>query len=314
MVKSVIMTISFSLLLLLFTGWGTQATSEESPQPFTQSAEKNAEKILSKMESIIQTTQNFESAGWAILPYLDKLVKIGKPAVPKVLKVIKDKSRDPKFRVLLIREVLRNIKDERCLDPLIEIAGDENENLAVRENALKVLGIFKSPKALPLLKDLLHSENPSLREASLYALSGYYDNEEAARAVMEFLQNSNDSLERSMACKALGSIAHPVAIPALIESLKHGKGRGEKLWAAYALGARNLRSEEGIQALKEALYDETAPQREILIALIHQREHEIVREFLRYLVEELKKNPDRKKRDDIEWLLDGAGETYFIYK
>ena len=228
--------------------------------------------------------------------------------------MVKDKSKNPVLRSLLIHEVLGNIKDERCVDTLIEIAEDNEEVEGVRENAVKVLGKFKDERALPLLKDLLYSKSESLKEASLYALSGYHDNEEAALAVIDFLRNSEDEGERMMACKVLGSIAHPVAIPFLIDSLKNGKGRGEKLWAAYALGARNLRSEEGIQALKEALYDETAPQREILIALIHQREHEIVREFLKYLVEELKKNPDRKKRSDIEWLLGEAGDAYFTYK
>ena len=265
----------FLVLLVGCDGW--QVTSSGGSEEAEQSVEEN----LSKMESTVEEAEDFESAGWSTMEYMNNLVKIGKPAVPKILEVVKDKSKNPVLRSLLIHEVLRNIKDER---------------------------------ALPLLKDLLYSKSESLKEASLYALSGYHDNEDAALAVIDFLRNSEDEGERMLACKVLGSMAHPVAIPFLIDSLKNGKGRGEKLWAAYALGARNLRSEEGIQALRDALYDETAPQREILVALINQREHEIVREFLRYLVEELRENPDRKKRSDIEWLLRSAGWAYFTYK
>ena len=298
----------FLVLLVGCDGW--QVTSSGGSEEAEQSVEEN----LSKMESTVEEAEDFESAGWSTMEYMNNLVKIGKPAVPKILEVVKDKSKNPVLRSLLIHEVLRNIKDERCIDPLIEIAEDNEEDEEVRENAVKVLGKFKDGRALPLLKDLLYSKSESLKEASLYALSGYHDNEDAALAVIDFLRNSEDEGERMLACKVLGSMAHPVAIPFLIDSLKNGKGRGEKLWAAYALGARNLRSEEGIQALRDALYDETAPQREILVALINQREHEIVREFLRYLVEELKKNPDRNKRSDIEWLLRSAGWAYFTYK
>ena len=285
------------------------SSDETSP-----SMEKEVEENLSNMESTVEEAGDFESAGWSALEYIKNLVEIGKPAVPKVLEVVMDKSKSPVFRSLLIHEVLGNIKDESSIEPLINIAEDNTEDEGVRENAVKVLGKFKDKRALPLLGDLLYSKSDALKKASLYALGGYYDSEEAALTVIDFLKNSEDEGDRMLACKVLGSIAHPVAIPFLIESLRNGKGRGEKLWAAYALGARNLKSEEGIQALRDALYDETAPQREILVALIHQREHEIVREFLRYLVEELKKNPDRKKRDNIEWLLGSAGWAYFTYK
>ncbi|GEM_PF-6164287 len=302
-------------VLFFFSGCSDfNASSSGSSNGTSQSVEKEVEDNLSKMESTVEKAGNFESAGWSTMEYMNNLVKIGKPAVPKVLEVVKDKSKNPVFRSLLIHEVLGNIKDEICIEPLIDIAEDNTENEGVRKNAVKVLGKFKDKRALPLLGDLLYSKSDSLKKASLYALGGYYDSEDAALTVIDFLKNSEDEGDRMLACKVLGSIANPVAIPFLIDSLKNGKGRGEKLWAAYALGARNLRSEEGIQALRDALYDETAPQREILVALINQREHEIVREFLRYLVEELKKNPDRKKRDNIEWLLDGAGETYFTYK
>jgi len=231
-------------------GW--QVTSSESSEEREESLEKKVEENLSKMESTVKEAEDFESAGWSTMEYMNNLVKIGKPAVPKILEVVKDKSKNPALRSLLIHEVLAYVKDPRSVEPLIEIMKDEEEREDVRDSAIRALARIGDNRALQPIVDMISSSNEALSSTALWALRGF-SGKEVVDILADIIRNSDDPSIRDIAVDDLGRVGDRSAIPILIDVLKNDPDAGVRSTAALCLGSRNLKSEEGIAALEYAL-------------------------------------------------------------
>ncbi|MCD6220372.1 HEAT repeat domain-containing protein [Candidatus Calescamantes bacterium] len=243
-----------SVLLVLLVGCdGWQVTSSGGSKEAEQSVEEN----LSKMESTVEEAGDFESAGWSTMEYMNNLVKIGKPAVPKILEVVKDKSKNPGFRVLLLTEVLGDIKDTEIVPQLTEILEDNQEDEAVKDAVIQCLGMIGDERALEPIFDLYYSpEGEKYRDTIFWALGGF-EGRKAAEEVVNIYKNSSDASVRASAVHVLGQIGDKYALPFLIDALKNDPSPGVKAWAAISLGSKALESEEGKQALIDALNDPT---------------------------------------------------------
>ena len=176
----------FLVLLVGCDGW--QVTSSGGSEEAEQSVEEN----LSKMESTVEEAKDFESAGWSTMEYMNNLVKIGKPAVPKILEVVKDKSKNPVFRVLLLTEVLGDIKDTEIVPQLTEILEDIQEDEAVKDAVIQCLGMIGDERALEPIFDLYYSpEGEKYRDTIFWALGGF-EGRKAAEEVVNIYKNSSD--------------------------------------------------------------------------------------------------------------------------
>ncbi|MDD5436422.1 MAG: HEAT repeat domain-containing protein, partial [Candidatus Omnitrophica bacterium] len=178
---------------------------------------------------------------------LKNAVKIGKPAAPALIGVLKlnfegdirakvaealGEIRDPLAVPALIESLkdefwlvrcraaaaLGKICDSRALYPLIEKLHDESRH--VREHATEALGMIGLPEAVEPLAGELNDEDQEIRNAAALAL-GMIGTPEVVPPLMEALRGRDTSIHSS-AARALGYCHDPRATPLLIAKLDDG--------------------------------------------------------------------------------------------
>ena len=249
-------------ILFFVSGCGDfHVSSSGSSDGTSQSVEKKVEENLSKINDIcIEVSDNFEVAGWKSLKSLNELIKSGKSAVPQLVEFVKDKSKNEYARVLVISEVLMQIKDKRIADVLMDIIEDRTESDNIRRNAIDSLGDQEDERAVNILLDVFCNRNESMlvRDRAGIALDkiGSPNAIDVLLSVME--DDTRDTEIRVRAAFALGSIKSEEGILPLIDMMKSGKLPIGPFTALCEL-ARSLRDDRAIEAVVEEFRKHPSP-------------------------------------------------------
>ncbi len=170
--------------------------------------------------------------GWnrdAIQANADSLLKIGEPAVPYLIKALKND--DPGIRGGAAR-LLGEIEAEEAVIPLGELLGDPKT--WVTRSAVFSLGKIGSPAALPLLKKALGHFDPKVQEAALIGLDELQD-QSVMPEIAALMVSSNDQYIRWQAMLVLQSMKEGSEITALLAVLNDPKATGESRRNAAAI-------------------------------------------------------------------------------
>ncbi len=146
---------------------------------------------------------------------------------------------------------MTQLRNDQILPILLAII-EAKENLVVTRNAVFMLRCIQDPKVVPVLRDLLKSNDKVIRNRAIVALVGWED-EKTAEWLAERLAG-DDVTFRTMAAWALGKIGSPKSLTALIEAAV--KGGPEFLWSALPAIAR-LADKTDAAGRKQLLVDLT---------------------------------------------------------
>ena len=102
---------------------------------------------------------------------------------------VDDEKKEVIFKEAVMR-ALENIAFSECLDFLIEVVEDENENAVVRSLAVSALSKIQSSDVFDKLQSLYSSAEPLIRAASIKAISKF-DSDEAKKLVVEACKDSH---------------------------------------------------------------------------------------------------------------------------
>ncbi len=206
------------IFLFLFALFSTVSTvNADSVKSEEGQIEKEITKYIIEMEKVCNTAENLESAGWTSMEIMYKLVEIGTPTVPKLIKAFEDKTKDWKFRWFIGAEVLGGLKDTRAVDPLIKALKDENKE--IRKAGINALGDIKDNRAVEPLIEALKDENKDVRMFIPASLSAIGDNK-AVEPLIEILKDKYWYVRINTA-RALGNLGDERAVQPLIEALKN---------------------------------------------------------------------------------------------
>ena len=158
------------LLGLLAAGCGSSDDGSGQGQPLSPEAEKKVTDLVNK-------------AGDASAPAgKDDLVKLGKPAVPKLIEALKS---DSTFARATTAEALGEIGDPKAVDPLIASLKDDDERL--RASAAYALGALGDAKAVEPLAAALEDESVLVAANAAEAL-GKLGDKKALGPLIEAMQ------------------------------------------------------------------------------------------------------------------------------
>lgn len=147
--------------------------------------------------------------------------------------------------------------DGRAAEPLLEALG--RIELRQRPRVVRLLGAIRVARALPVLRPLLHHDDPALRQATVEAIGAIGD--PAGATLLLELLSSDDARTRFDAAHALASAADPATVDELVQRLDSRKpfDRHAALialgGAAARLGDRldDVRKRRMMDVLKKAL-------------------------------------------------------------
>jgi HEAT repeat protein len=219
--------------------------------------------------------------------------------IQPVMAVLQDKTRAYPFARCEAAEALGMLKARSALNLLLMVVEDITEDTAVRRAALEGASYFDEPEVDSLifklfldkstqidlrydaagllgelelkgsfeplvaaLQDL--TEPGSIRENAAYALGVLHDE----RALQPLLAALNDEDEdvRYWTANALGHLGNKLAVPDLIETLRHDNSDSVRRAAAYSLG--ELRDNRAVEPLIEALKNKSWEVRWWVIAAL----------------------------------------------
>lgn len=170
---------------------------------------------------------------------------------------------------------LGNIKTSEALEPLVDALDDPGRWSAIRVAgiligagdeavacllerfdrmprhakiaAIDIIGRIRSLKAMPLLLDLLASDQPDVRARAAFAL-GFIGDPNSAPQLIDALRDPSWAV-RAMAAKALGRLREEKSIPALCSALS------DRQWWVRANAAEAMKNKGyvGVKALLEML-------------------------------------------------------------
>jgi len=181
----------------------------------------------------------------------EKLYQIGKPAVPYLIKVLKDE--DPGLRSQAAR-LLGDLQAEEAVIPLGELINDPKS--WVTRSAVFSLGNIGSPAAIPILKKALKHYKPKVQEAALISLDELQD-KSILPDITELMISANDQYVRWQAMMVIRSIEKGSEISALIKTLDDKKAKvTSRRNSAVMLG--ELKAESAIPSLIKAFSDKDA--------------------------------------------------------
>lgn len=195
----------------------------------------------------------------------DKLSKeliedIGKTSIPTLIKVIKDKRRNPLFRTELMRMTVDDIeKDKRLIEPLMEIVKDRREDIILRNEAEVILK-EKFGKIPPEIT-LSEKEKKEIKKKVRKIIASI----EMKCKILRVLEGGDDpdltgiGLVTMLECKQLEGIGKP-AIPIIMEVLKDKKRDWVvRFYMAYLAGTsmRDMIDNDAVKQMVEVLEDKT---------------------------------------------------------
>lgn len=122
-----------------------------------------ANKTPQAIQALIEALDDNETP-WNVV---DALEKIGKPALPALMKATQHPSQDVRYHVA---EVLGLIKDLRAVPALAKTLTDEAEGRRVRYNAAEALELIGTPQAVPALIEVLKGQDKYISEVAAKAL------------------------------------------------------------------------------------------------------------------------------------------------
>ncbi len=179
------------------------------------------------------------------------LMHIGPPAVPEMIKALKDEDGHVRKD---IAKILGHVGDPSAVDAIIEALGDDVAD--VRRAAAEALGQFKDAAAVPALCIALQDAQEFVRRTAAEAL-GQIGATDAVHDLIHALHDESESV-RVVAAWALGQIKDDTAIPALIETLRE---KNLQVRQAAAEVLKEIGNQSVETALNEALLDKDTDMR-----------------------------------------------------
>lgn len=151
---------------------------------------------------------------------------------------------------------LGGFKDRKTVEPLIEILENQEESVSIRAAAAASLNALRDERSGPVLRDALNDENSALRLQAVVALGGIKD----AKAVPKLSEMVENQLEtdviRAAAVTALGNIGDTASEDLLIKAIDIRIGTISNN-AITALG--KLKSTKAVPRLITILEDKRIP-------------------------------------------------------
>ncbi len=138
----------------------------------------------------------------------------------------REKDTDLKYKLL---EALEAIGDAKAVDPMLALLNDAKQP-ALHQQALRVLGRSRDPRALPVL--LAHVRKKGGNWGAISGL-GAYGGPQAFEALAPYVTATNGTI-RMAALQAVGRSGDPRAVSLLITAL-HGANTEDRRLAAYGL-------------------------------------------------------------------------------
>lgn len=246
--------ISIFSAVAFMSGYAPSAKAgEEPPKPPTEQVDEalndNVKALLEKLGA--------DKRGYA--ETINSLTTIGKPAVPALIRAIKDNNSRVRGGAIF---ALGLIGDKQAVPAIIKALKDGD--MDVRILAARALGELGDKQAIPALTEALKDENFGYRIIAATAL-GRLGNKEGLDILNRALKNE-DIIGRLLAAEGLSRIGDKQGLAILIEALKNNESdvRG---YAATTLG--ELGNKQAVPALIEALKDkEVGVQRVALRSLV----------------------------------------------
>ena len=186
----------------------------------------------------------------------EALTRIGKEAVPYLVGALENPDEDVRWKAAI---ALGEIGDERAIDPLIRLLGDEDR--FVRSRAAYALGIMGEPVIGPLA-DALNDENADLRWGAVMAL-GRIQADSATGALIRATTDVNEGVRQEAMTALTASGKAGVAV--LLDALKWAK-KEEKINIIKVLA--EIGSNEAIEPLMQLLEFADMETRPLIIRTI----------------------------------------------
>ncbi len=266
MLKKIAVLSNLFLIILLSVG-------PVSAQSIEEEIQKNVEKLSSThpLEVRWEAMNALVKIGPPAVPVLLEVLKngdedlrsttywvlerMGLPAVPNLIKALKREDREIRS---LAAYVLGNIREREAAPPLISIL--EDVDLGVRWEAVRALGKIGDSRAIPALLKILTAKDEGIRIMAVEALGKIVRKEGRSdkrilSALSKALKDENRYV-RYAAAGELAALGDKRAIPVLIEALR--EGNEEIRWrAAERLG--RIGNKRTIRALKRTAKRESNP-------------------------------------------------------
>ncbi|MCK4307846.1 HEAT repeat domain-containing protein [candidate division WOR-3 bacterium] len=235
--------------------------------------EETIEPLIQAMKDRMKARQLVDTRGMSLDRYLEynryinseakkALIKIGKPAVPQLIKVLKSEESDVVGDTV---DILGNIGDERAIKPLFQVLKNFAKEPYIRKtvakaldrlgwkpendkekvyylfalNKFKKLATVEKKALIPAIEPLiqmLKDEDNIVRSGAAKALAlGEVGDERAVEPLIQMLKDENKWV-RSGAAKALGKIGDERAVESLILAALKDEDANVRWWSAKALG------------------------------------------------------------------------------
>jgi HEAT repeat protein len=199
------------------------------------------EKAISELMSCMETSD--ENTKYWIANVLGK---IGEPALPELVRILREGSKDLRMYAVM---ALGEFRNEKAIFPLINAFSDEA--WPVRNSAASALINFGNLALVPVLKSLL-SQNDDIRFWSRKVFEEIAPRE--IDRLIDLVTYDLDGELRYMVAYGLGIVADHKAIPALINALLNDSNDWVRKYAATALG--KIKEEKCVEPLIRVLADD----------------------------------------------------------
>jgi len=146
-------------------------------------------------------------------------------------------SREWEVRLTAV-EKLNNLKEEKTIDLLMQVAGNRGEYWPVKIKAIKLLGESADTKAVEMLLSIFNDtfnnwECPAIKSYAALALGNFKGNTKVVDSLISGI-NDPELFTREASIQSLGRIGNPAAVLPLVDVLNNNSS-AVKLSAIKAL-------------------------------------------------------------------------------
>jgi len=248
--------VSLFVLLLIVSSLMSAARLDESARNDTlmipleewerdEKVDKEVKEIAEKLEKICERCKgDYEAVGWSPVAarLVGQLKDLGKSALPAILDVAKDTSRNVELRRIMVSELGFSYNPAVTV-PLIKFLLDKGEEPLLRYNAADLLGrILKDTTATSALIETMEDKrNPEkIRWEAAHAFVFIHD-ERSIQPLLKIVKSDSSTEIKRISISALGLIGKNTGnkkmVPNLLEIVRSSENWKLQYQAISALGA-----------------------------------------------------------------------------
>ncbi|MFA5393638.1 MAG: HEAT repeat domain-containing protein [Candidatus Ratteibacteria bacterium] len=177
--------------------------------------------LIDQIRVISTKSDDLEAIGWGVMTQMEKIGKIGNPALPPIIETLNDAKESWKVRFFMAVILGEVIPDKMTVPSLVRVVSNRKEPTPLRTECIQAMSYIGDISVVTTLISTLRESNINIKITAMNTLGNLKDSRSVPYLITQL--DDPDWNIQMVASRSLGRIGDSRAISPLIKKIKGNK-------------------------------------------------------------------------------------------